>query len=84
MRIVLTHEIGQENSEQQAVYQKHIFAATFIDDEFGQGDANREALFTIGMTILDVIVPDLLIRKRFEGLGYFHPVIVDGINGLIL
>jgi len=46
------------------------------DDELWKSYADAKALFTIRVTILNVVVPNILIRKCLESLDDFYPAII--------
>lgn len=49
------------------------------DDPLGERDADAETLLSVWVAILQEVVADFLICKRFVGLDNVHPSVVDEV-----
>lgn len=79
-----TNDIRQQDTEQEAVNKQDIFTIALSDDELRQGDTDAEALLSIGVAVLKVIVPDFFVGQCFICFGQFNEVVIESIDSFVL
>jgi len=78
-----TNIIWQQDSEQQSVDSKNVIVVSFRDDPCRESDANREGLLSIGVTILDKVVTDVLVSQGLISFGKLDKVVVEVFKSLV-
>jgi len=78
-----TNIIWQQDSEQQSVDSKNVIVVSFRDDPCRESDTNRERLLSVGVTILDKVVTDILVGQRLIGFGKLDKVVVEFFKSLV-
>lgn len=77
-------DVWQKHAKQATIDQQNVLPIPFGYDELGQGDTDAETLLAVGMTILDVVITDLLVRQGFIRLGDLDEALIQGLDGLVL
>lgn len=75
--------IRKENTKEDSIEQKDKLSISFRDDKFGQGDTNAEALFSVRVAELDVVVSDFFVCECLVCLCKFDETFVEHLNGFI-
>lgn len=61
-------QVRQEDTEEECIGEDNELAVAVRDDELGERNTDAEALLSVGVAILDVVVADLLVGERLVGL----------------
>lgn len=77
-------DVWQKHTKQGTIDKQNVLPISFRDDELREGDADTEALFAVGMTVLNVVVTDLFISQRLIRLGDLDKALVEGLDSLVL